>query len=357
MQNRVSFKKFASIRALSAVAAGLLLLILSTPGCEESPDTTNRDPQDSESRFPDTTGIPSFSGSHAFDMVEKQVAFGPRNPGSEGAARTLDFLVAELERYASSVERQSFEHVGYNDEKLTMTNVIASFNPEATTRVLLCAHWDTRPRGENDHDVADQTKPILGANDGGSGVGVLLEFARLLKENPPSIGVDIVLFDGEDYGDSKLDGFDRYFLGAKHFAMNVPKDYRPIFGILLDIVGDPSATFSKEPNSIQHASAVVELVWGAAAHLGLSHFAQVIGKEIFDDHLPLNQIARIPTIDIIDAELVGNRSGNPARDYWHTSDDTMDKISSETLAQVGRLLSYIVYRVVPSEIAKKGASS
>ncbi len=357
MQHHPNVENLLSTLPLNIVATALTMLLFLFSGCTDSPDTTDRVRQDSESHFPDTTGIPSFSGSRAFDMVEKQVAFGPRNPGSPGAAEALDFLVAELEKYAATVERQSFEHVGYEDQTFTMTNVIASFNPEATTRVLLCAHWDTRPRSDHDLDAEDQEKPILGANDGGSGVGVLLEFARLMKETPPPIGVDIVLFDGEDYGDSRIDNLDRYFLGAKHFAMNIPKDYRPIFGILLDIVGDPSATFSREPNSMEYANAVVDLVWGAAGHLGLSHFDQGIGRAIDDDHIPLNKIARIPTIDIIDAELVGNRSGNPARDYWHTSDDTMDKISSETLAQVGRLLSYVIYRVVPAEIAKKEASS
>jgi hypothetical protein len=289
-------------------------------------------------------------------MVERQVAFGPRNPGSDGAARTLDFLVEELGKFAATVERQEFTHVGYDGKELRMTNVIATFNPEATIRILLCAHWDTRPRSDEDSDPDDLGKPILGANDGGSGVGVLLELARVMKENRPPIGVDIVLFDGEDYGDSHVDGLERYFLGAKHFAKTIPSTYRPIFGILLDIVGDHDAEFGKEENSIQYANSVVELVWGAASHLGLKSFAQKRVPGVSDDHLPLNRIARIPTVDIIDALLVGHNDPDPRRQYWHTSDDDMDNISQETLGEVGRLVTYIVYRVVPDQMKKKGAT-
>lgn len=338
------------------LSATLLMLALFHSSCSEEPDPTDSDVQDTDQSLPDTTGIPHFSGTAAFEMVEKQVAFGPRNPGSPGAAAALEFLVEELSKYAATVERQTFEHVGYDEEVFTMTNVIASFNPEATTRILLCAHWDTRPRADHDQDPEDRDKPILGANDGGSGVGVLLEFARVMKEHPPTIGVDIVLFDGEDYGDTRIDNLDRYFLGATYFSRNLPEGYRPAFGILLDIVGDHKARFRKEGYSLQYAPGVVETIWSAASQLGLSSFEGVVGDNVQDDHLPLNRIARIPTVDIIDADLVGNKSSDPTRRYWHTSDDTIDKISSETLHQVGRLLSYMVYRVVPAQLEQSGGT-
>ncbi len=342
------------------LTALLLCGMISSVGCDETPEQDGTDSTRGESpasTFPDTTGLPSFSGDAAYDMVARQVAFGPRNPGSDGATQALDFFVEELGKYAATVERQEFTHVGYGEEEFTMTNVIAAFNPEATTRVLLCAHWDTRPRSDWDADAEDLEKPILGANDGGSGVGVLLELARIMKKNPPPIGVDIVLFDGEDYGHDDVDGMDRYFLGAKHFAKTAPATYRPVFGILLDIVGDHDARFLKEQYSLQYAGSVVELVWSAAGHLGLRTFVQQSGGAISDDHLPLNQIARIPTIDIIDGALVGHNDPDPRRQYWHTSDDDMDNISSKTLGEVGRLLTYIIYRVVPDQKTKSGGTA
>lgn len=347
--------RYSVLTLLSVASVAILSLLITASGCKDDPDPPATDSVRS-SGFPDTAGLPAFSGEGAYDMVDRQVAFGPRNPGSDGAAQALDYLVEELGKYAATVERQEFTHVGYQGEELRMTNVIAAFNPEATTRILLCAHWDTRPRSDADADPGDLEKPILGANDGGSGVGVLLELARIMKENPPPIGVDIVLFDGEDYGDSDLDGLDRYFLGAKHFARTVPSTYRPAFGILLDIVGDHDAKFGKEDTSIQYAGSVVELVWRAASHLGLSSFVQQRVPGVSDDHLPLNQIARIPTIDIIDASLVGHNDPDPRRQYWHTSDDDMENISAETLGEVGRLLTYIIYRVVPDQLEKDGGT-
>ena len=347
--------RFAAHALIAAIPVTILSFLIAAPGCRDDPDPPANDTAQGPA-YPDTAGIPAFSGERAYEMVERQVTFGPRNPGSEGAARALDFLVEELGTYAATVERQEFTHVGYEGKELRMTNVIATFNPEATTRILLCAHWDTRPRSDEDSDPADREKPIVGANDGGSGVGVLLEFARILKENPPPIGVDIVLFDGEDYGDSDVDELDRYFLGAKHFAKSIPSAYRPAFGILLDIVGDHEAEFGMEDTSVQYAGSIVRLVWGAAEHLGLKTFAQKRVPGVSDDHLPLNQIARIPTIDIIDASLVGHNDPEPRRQYWHTSDDDMKNISAETLGEVGRLLSYIVYRVVPDQMKKDGGA-
>ena len=263
----------------------------------------------------------------------------------------LAYLKETLSNVADDVRTEEFSHVGYDGATYEMTNVIASFNPTATTRILLCAHWDTRPRSDADRDPGDRDKPILGANDGGSGVGVLLELARVMKEHPPEIGVDIVLFDGEDYGDSHVDGLDQYFLGAKHFAKSAPPSYRPAFGILLDIVGDKEAVFRRERNSDKYASRVVDRIWRAAAFLGLDRFRNEVGGAIDDDHIPLNRVARIPTIDIIDIDVVGGGSTNPRRNYWHTSDDTIENIGEETLGDVGRLLTYVVYRLVPHDLA------
>lgn len=335
-------------------AASLLFLL----SCDDEPsvDTTGKDTTVQE-RTIDTAGLPVFSGQNAFDYVARQVSFGPRDPNSPGAQRTLAFLVDELKKYAANVRTQEFTHEGYKGEKLNLTNVIASFNPDAGTRVLFCAHWDTRPRADHDRDSASQDEPILGANDAGSGVGVLLELARVLNENPPPIGVDIVLFDGEDYGDSDVDELNQYFLGSRYFSSHLPPDYRPAFGVLLDIVGDIDAEFAKEGHSMQYASGVVNLLWQAAADLGLTHFKQRLGDSVQDDHLMLNEIAGIPTIDIIDAELVGNKSISPRRRYWHTHDDTMKNIGVKPLEEVGRLLVYTVYRVVPAELRRNASAS
>ena len=305
--------------------------------------------------LPDPTGMPSFDAQAAYDYVDRQVSFGTREPNSQGAAKAIDFYLEELGKYADTVRTQKFTHVGYNSTTLNLTNIIASFNPDARLRILLCAHWDSRPRADMETDEAEQNKAILAANDGASGVGVLLEMARILKENPQPIGIDIVLFDGEDYGDSDIDNTDQYFLGAKYFAGNLPAGYQPAFGILLDMVGDKEAEFAMEAHSMQYAYGVVTQIWRAAAHLQLSAFKQVKGGFVSDDHLPLNQIAHIPTIDIIDIDLVGHNSPNPRRQYWHTQNDTMENISAETLGQVGRLLVYTIYKMVPVELNNRPA--
>jgi hypothetical protein len=294
--------------------------------------------------------MPSFSGKNAYDHVARQVSFGTREPNSAGARKAVDYFVEYLSQYADSVTLQKFTRTGYENQDLHLTNVIASFNENAPTRILLCAHWDTRPRADMDADPSRQDEPILGANDGGSGVGVLLELARILGTNPPSVGVDIVLFDGEDYGNSDIDDLYHYFLGAEYFAENLPKGYRPAFGILLDMVGDPDAVFEREQKSEVFAPQVLNLVWNAAQHLEIDRFKNRIGREISDDHVRLNEIAHIPTIDIIDADLVGHDPNDPRRQYWHTHKDTMDNISADALGDVGTVLTYLVYKVIPDRL-------
>lgn len=336
----------------------LLLILVIASGCKDETPDDDPDggrPGDTTAKpaeLPDTTGLPPFDAQNAYTMVERQVAIGTREPNSEGAAKAIAFYKEELSKYADDVKLQEFTEVGYNGVELKLTNIIASFNPTATTRILLCAHWDSRPRADMDSDPTDRDKPILAANDGASGVGVLLEMARVMKANTPTIGVDIVLFDGEDYGDGKIDDIARYFLGAKYFSKNLPEGYRPAFGILLDMVGDKAAEFKKEELSRKHAPAVVDMIWRSADHLNLPSFKQVDGQTVRDDHIPLNEVANIPTVDIIDGDLVGHVSSDPNRKYWHTSDDTMKNISAETLGQVGRLLTYIIYKVVPAELAR-----
>lgn len=283
--------------------------------------------------------VPEFNGGKAYDMTARQVAFGPRNPGSKAHQQAIEFFLSELGKYADEVKTQNFTYPGYN-ENLNLTNIIAKFNPAAKRRVLLTAHWDSRPWADQDKNPANHNKPIPGANDGASGVGVLLELARVIKSNPLDFGVDIVLFDGEDYGrESDLDNF---CLGSKYFAATKAQDYEPVFGILLDLVGDKEAVFAREYNSSTYAPDIVDLVWNIASQAGASAFSNMESGAIYDDHIPLNQ-AGIRTIDIIDADLVGADTNNPRRNYWHTMNDTMENISRETLQQTGNVLVRLLY--------------
>ncbi len=331
-------------KALTCICLALVFIL--TAGCDDGPPPEKPSAQPAITQQPpDTFNLPAFSGQAAYQHIEQQVSFGPRNPNSIGHQKALQFFLEELGKYADEVTRQDFTHTGYDGEVLNLANVIASFNKAATRRILLCAHWDTRPRADMDDTRTDE--PIIGANDGGSGVGVLLELARILKEHPPEVGIDIVLFDGEDYGHQEIDDLQRYFLGSRHFVDNLPPGYKPSFGVLLDLVGDVDAQFYKEGYSMQYARGVVETLWKAARELGLPHFINRIGPPISDDHKILNE-GGIPTIDIIDSDLVGNHSPNPRRSYWHTHRDTLDNISSETLGAVGKLLVHMIYKLAPA---------
>ena len=284
--------------------------------------------------------IPKFDGANAYKQVEAQVNFGPRNPGSNGHQEALDYFQSELKKYADEVQLQNFNYPGYDNKNLSLTNIIAKFNPEKKNRIMFCAHWDTRPRAEHAFDKADTNKPILGANDGASGCGVLLELAKILKENKINYGVDLVFFDGEDYG--KENDLGRYCLGSKYYAANLPLSQAPAFCVLLDMVGDKKAAFEEEGNSIKFAPNIVNMIWGIAANINAAAFSQNDGEEIYDDHIPLIQ-AGFTAGDIIDAGLIGDRSKDKQRDYWHSENDTMVNISEATLQQVGDVLTNLIY--------------
>jgi Zn-dependent M28 family amino/carboxypeptidase len=229
------------------------------------------------------------------------------------------------------VTRQPFmQSLPRLNKSVTMTNVIASFNAEKEERVLLCAHWDSRPWADQDPQVENRDKPILGANDGASGVAVLLEIARNIQKSEPLYGVDIILFDGEDSG---LPGqSETYALGSQYFAQNKDFRYQPKYGILLDMVGDKDLQIYQEKNSLAYAPQIVEMVWNRAQELGFPAFIPTPGYEVTDDHLPLLRVG-IPTIDIIDFDY----------DYWHTLEDTPDKCSPESLKQVGQVVLSLLY--------------
>jgi len=285
----------------------------------------------------DTTSVPLFDSSSAFRYLLKQTDFGPRVPSSIAHEKCLAFFQREFSQFTEAVNLQSFSHVGYDGKNISLTNVIASFNLKATTRILLLAHWDSRPRADQDIDRAKRTRAILGANDGASGVAVLLEIARQLKIHPCPVGVDILLTDGEDYGEEG--NLTNYFLGARYFAQNLPAGYKPVFGILLDMVGDRQLNLLKEPYSIKYAPDIVNLVWSTAKELNIYQFEdQTRSFNIQDDHLPLNEVG-IKTIDIIDFGYPDETNR-----YWHTTHDTPDKCSGESLEAVGKVLLHILYQ-------------
>ena len=285
---------------------------------------------------------PKFNADRAWEYLTDQTNFGPRNPNSVGHANCLQYFKETLQKYASSVILQRWVDEGYNGEKLNLTNVLASFNPEVTTRILLCAHWDSRPRAERDPDPKKRHLPILGANDGASGVAVLLELATLMNENPPNIGIDIILFDGEDYG--REGDLSKYFLGSRYFTKNKPAGYYPVYGVLLDLVGDKNLQLSKEGfSAMKYNPVLVNHVWNIGRGLGYNQFDYNVYASIEDDHVILNE-AGISCINIIDVMLVGGDIYDEERNYWHTHSDTPDKCSKESLKVVGDVLLELIYK-------------
>lgn len=288
---------------------------------------------------------PAFDGTIAFDFIERQVAFGPRVPNSKAHDDCQRFIVRELEHAGAKVRLQQFNFPGYDNTQLALTNVLASFHPERTTRIMLCAHWDSRPWADEEENRTFHSQPIVGANDGASGVAVLLTLAKIFRENPLPIGVDMVFFDGEDYG--KKDDINLYCIGSKYFSVTEGPKFKPLFAVLLDLVGDKNARFPQEGYSVAFAPEIVKLLWSEAKKLGIEHFVDERTSEIYDDHHSMNTLAGIKTIDIIDVELIGHQSGDPMRKYWHTRDDVPSHCSKETLGSIGKLLCYIIYGIRP----------
>lgn len=279
---------------------------------------------------------PEFNSENAFKYLVEQCDFGPRNPGSIGHKNTLEYLTAELGSLADSLILQSFSFLDSTTEiEYQLTNIIASFNISNPKRVLLGAHWDTRPHSDNDLDPTKRNDPLLGANDGASGVAVLLEIAGILNLNKPSIGVDIVLFDGEDFGEQG--DLAKYFLGSRYFSKNF-KGVKPEWAVIIDMVGDASLELPIERYSYERNKKLVDEVWSAAERAGADQFKRRLGYYVEDDHTMLFKHAGIPAIDIIDFNYV-QRGVN----LWHTTLDTPDKCSPASLGAVGRTLIEMIY--------------
>ena len=288
--------------------------------------------------------VPIFNPDSAYYFVEKQVNFGPRVISSAPWKNCAIWLEKKFKTYTPNVIVQEAPITTYDGKKHTLKNIIASFSPEKNNRIALFAHWDSRHIA--DHDTKNQDAPILGANDGGSGVGVLLELARQFSIKNPTIGVDIILFDAEDYGQPEDSKFpimqDSWCLGSQHWSKNPHKpNYYARYGILLDMVGAKNATFRKEEISSYYAPNILEKVWRKANQLGYgNHFVFENAKQIVDDHLYVNQITGIPTIDIIEYDPATESNFNK---HWHTHKDDMDNIDKNTLNAVGQTLLEVIY--------------
>lgn len=291
---------------------------------------------------------PAFSADSAYQFCQRQCDFGPRTMNSEAHDLCGQWIAAQFARYGLTVTEQKATLRGYDGTPLKSTNIIASYKPALNDRILVCAHWDSRPWADNDPDEANHRKPVMAANDGASGVAVMLELARLLSIDSLQLGIDFVCFDAEDWGipqwSDAPDSGDSWALGAQHWAANIDrktaKTYR--FGILLDMVGGQGAQFYQEAMSVQYARSVVDKVWNAAHVIGFgSMFPRQIGGGITDDHIPVNKVAKIPCIDVIpyypDCE---QSSFGPT---WHTIHDDMDHIEKTTLQAVGQTIVQVLF--------------
>lgn len=266
-----------------------------------------------------------FSGPTALKYVEQQLAFGPRIPNTSGHQKTGDWLLRELRARADTVVVQEIRHRTSKGQALQLRNFFARFRPQATDRLLYVAHWDTRPFADKSANLGQQRLPVPGANDGASGVAVLLGVADALKAKPPTIGVDLLFVDGEDYGD--FADSTETLIGARYFAKHLPPGYTTLFAVLFDMVGDKDLQFLEEGYSAQNAPEVVQRVWQTADRLGYSNvFVKRVTQALTDDHVPLQQ-AGIRAIDVIDFDFP----------YHHTTEDTLDKVSAESLQIVGNV--------------------
>lgn len=281
-----------------------------------------------------------FNEDSAYNYIQKQVDFGPRVPGTVQHLTCYNFLVETLKPLADTLYFQNTFATTFDKKTIPVKNIIASFNPKEEKRILLCAHWDTRPFA--DQDTKDKDKPILGANDGGSGVGVLLQIAQHLHQQKPNLGIDIIFFDAEDWGDATGKVEDSYCLGSQAWgkATHVPQ-YKAEFGILLDMVGAPNAIFGNEGYSLINAPNYVGLVWQTAAKAGYdNYFKNFETNRITDDHYYIMKATKIPVIDIIHHDpTTESRFGS----YWHTHNDNMDAIDKKTLKAVGQTLVNVIY--------------
>ena len=324
------------------ILAATMMAVATISSCKSSKKNTDTDDSDAVA----TIG-PEFNADSAYAYCAAQCDFGPRTMNSEAHDRCADWIEQKFRQFGCEVQLQKADLKGYDGTTLKTRNIIARANPSATTRLLVCAHYDCRPWADNDPDSTNWRKPVMGANDGASGIAVMLELARLMQNDTTlAVGVDFVCFDAEDWGTPQWtdvsDNGDSWALGAQYFADNLPKSYDVRYGVLLDMVGGQGARFYQEGVSKQYAPAIVKKIWRAARKAGYgSTFPTSDGGMITDDHVPLNQKAGIPTIDIINYYPdCAQSSFGPT---WHTVIDDMNHIDPATLKAVGQTMVQVIY--------------
>lgn len=323
-----------------------LILLLTVPFFIFSSCEQNVKSKRAKSKQKKSVIVPAFNADSAYSYVQQQVDFGPRVPGTKGHTACANWLVKKLESYSDTVIVQAFRARTFDEVTRNGKNIIASFSPEKKKRVLLMAHWDTRPFADHDPDPGNHKTHIDGANDAGSGVGVLLEMARQFHLKQPDVGVDIVLFDLEDWGpptNLEIHDEENWCLGSQYWSKNPHVyAYDASFGILLDMVGAKDPVFPKEYYSRQYARYVVDLVWHTALNLGYGDtFVNKNGGGTTDDHIFVNRIANIPSIDII--HLDPESTNHSFFEHWHTISDNMDQIDKQSLGIVGQVVMTVVY--------------
>lgn len=320
----------------------ITLILVSCHACKMNNDQSDK-PKEKENI---TVSVPEVNSDSIYQYVKKQVDLGPRVPNTANHGKCAQWLHDKLAMYVSNVQVQPFSMKAYNGKTLNGKNIIARINPDKKRRILLCAHWDTRHIA--DSDTKDMDKPIDGADDGASGVGVLIEIARQLKLKPVNVGVDIILFDLEDYGQPSDDTQhpdmqDSWCLGAQYWSKNPHTfGYTAMYGVLLDMVGAENAQFKKEGVSMQYAKTFVDRIWNEAAKLGYSnYFIDEVMQPITDDHYYVNTIANIPTVDIINCPNTGDKL---FPNHHHTHNDNMQIINKNTMKAVAQTVLTVIHK-------------
>lgn len=291
--------------------------------------------------------VVSFCADSAFSYIKKQTDFGPRVPNTDAQLHCAAWLMKKLADFGAETTLQEFETVTFDNTKIRCYNIIGSYNPDCPARIILCSHWDSRPWADNDPDPTKHKTPVDAANDGASGVGVILEIARQLRNKAPEIGIDCIFFDAEDWGpgnDYKGEHLETFWgLGTQYWAKHPHKEgYRARYAILLDMVGGKGAQFSREMYSVYFSKQVVDKVWNTAASLGYSSvFKPKDGLYVTDDHYFINTIAKIPAIDIV--PYVPSFRSSSFGPTWHTTQDNIGNIDTKVLEAVGKTLITVIY--------------
>ena len=314
-----------------------LLLFMVAVGCGNSQKSS----REAAATKPAPVG-PAFNADSAYTFCQRQCDFGPRTMNSDAHEKCGAWMVKKFEEFGMTVTEQRASLKGFDGTALLSNNIIASYHPEREDRIMICAHWDSRPWADNDPDERNHDKPVLAANDGASGVAVMLELARLVGQTDSlRMGVDFICFDAEDWG-QEGDG-DSWALGAQYWAAHLHHpDYKARYGILLDMVGGQGARFYQEGFSMLYAPQVVDAVWQAAEVVGYgSFFPRQSGGSITDDHGPVNEVAQIPCIDII--PHYPNCEESSFGPTWHTVNDDMQHIDAATLRAVGQTLVQVLF--------------